>query len=119
MKFCGFVSIPDQEPLRLLSLIWQVQNAPKELKTSLTIPLICLTDSRGQRAKESKYINTSLMHFDRVIRALRDAQKDPDNPHYIPFRDSVLTKLIQRFFEENGKAVCISGYYSNLTQCSQ
>lgn len=61
---------------------------------------IIRTRAQGDRLTEAKYINTSLLALGRVVHKLSTV-KDPQNLTHIPYRDSVLTRLLQNSLSGN------------------
>lgn len=62
------------------------------------------TGARGKRFEEGNNINKSLMTLRRVIKVLNQQGK---NKSYVPFRDSLLTKILQPSLGGNARTVVI------------
>jgi len=72
----------------------------------------------GERQREAKYINSSLLELGNVIHALSVAKS-----HHIPFRNSTLTRILKESLGGNSKAslmICISSSlrHTSETKCS-
>uniref|UniRef100_A0A3Q2PV25 Kinesin-like protein n=1 Tax=Fundulus heteroclitus TaxID=8078 RepID=A0A3Q2PV25_FUNHE len=72
------------------------------------------TKTFGDRLKEARSINNSLLILGKCISALRNSQTDRTKVGCIPFRESKLTKLFQAFFCGKGRASMIV----NINQCA-
>lgn len=72
------------------------------------------TQNRGERLKEARNINTSLLTLGKCINALRLNQTQSKFHQHIPFRESKLTHYLQGFFCGRGKACMII----NINQCA-
>lgn len=66
------------------------------------------TGATGDRLKESTSINRSLMTLGNVISALADISSGSKRKIVIPYRESVLTKLLQNALGGNSKTVMIA-----------
>ncbi|KAI0215596.1 Kinesin-related protein 1 [Lamellibrachia satsuma] len=64
------------------------------------------TESTGDRFEEAKNINRSLMTLGSVIKALCDKARGVNT--HVPYRDSVLTKLLKNTLGGNSKSVMIA-----------
>ena len=65
------------------------------------------TGATGARLKEGSMINKSLLCLGNCIKALSDAS-NPKNKHIkVPFRDSVLTKLLKNALGGNSKTIMV------------
>ena len=70
------------------------------------------TGATGQRLKEGAHINKSLVTLGSVISALAEVSakttNDSKKPHFIPYRDSVLTWLLKDSLGGNSKTIMIA-----------
>ena len=69
------------------------------------------TGATGKRLKEGAHINKSLVTLGSVISALADVSSGAENskkPHFIPYRDSVLTWLLKDSLGGNSKTIMIA-----------
>ena len=90
-------------------------NSPDESKKSSVINLVDLagseradaTGATGDRLKEGANINKSLSTLGNVISALAD-KSSGNKKIMVPYRDSVLTKLLQNALGGNSKTVMIA-----------
>ncbi|XP_065071164.1 kinesin heavy chain-like [Rhopilema esculentum] len=70
------------------------------------------TCASGERLSEAQHINSSLLELGNVIQALADSRKS-----HVPFRNSVLTRLLQESLGGNCKTsliVCVSPTLKNI-----
>ncbi|XP_065071209.1 kinesin-like protein KIF15 isoform X2 [Rhopilema esculentum] len=72
----------------------------------------------GERWKEARYINTSLLELGNVIHALSTA-----GTHHVPFRNSTLTRILKESLGGNSRAslmICVSSSirFISETKCS-
>ena len=87
-----------------------------ETRKSSTINLVDLagseradsTGATGDRLKEGANINKSLSALGNVISALADLSTTPNKKILVPYRDSVLTKLLQNALGGNSKTIMIA-----------
>jgi len=69
------------------------------------------TGATGDRLKEGAAINLSLSSLGNVIHALAE-QSEGKKGVRVPYRDSVLTKLLENALGGNSKTVMVTFYYS-------
>jgi hypothetical protein len=69
------------------------------------------TGATGDRLKEGAAINQSLSCLGNVIHAL--AEQSEGKNRKVPYRDSVLTKLLQNALGGNSKTVMVSQPFMN------
>ncbi|XP_051537223.1 kinesin-like protein KIF20A isoform X2 [Myxocyprinus asiaticus] len=75
----------------------------------------CKDQQNGERMKEANNINTSLLTLGRCITALRHNQTNKSRPPLVvPFRDSKLTRVLQRFFCGHGRSCMVV----NINPCA-
>ncbi|KAK2152327.1 hypothetical protein LSH36_333g03043 [Paralvinella palmiformis] len=93
------------------------QNQKKKKVTKLsTMNLVDLAGSErakqseatGDRFEEAKNINKSLMTLGSVIKGLCDKSKYKNASIHIPYRDSVLTKLLKNALGGNSKTIMVA-----------
>lgn len=93
------------------------KGANGETKKSSVINLVDLagseradsTGATGDRLKEGANINKSLSALSNVIKALADLSSNPKKRNImVPYRDSVLTKLLQNALGGNSKTIMIA-----------
>nr|XP_018669524.1 kinesin-like protein KIF20B isoform X1 [Ciona intestinalis] len=67
------------------------------------------TDTLGERIKEAGKINNSLLTLGKCIETIRHNQqlKCPENQRLVPYRESRLTRLFQKFLVGRGRACMI------------
>jgi len=101
-----------------ISLIQKYKNqAGKEMAKSSVINLVDLagseradqTGATGDRLKEGAGINLSLTSLGNVISALADQSSGKSTK--VPYRDSVLTKLLMNALGGNSKTIMVIQYY--------
>jgi kinesin family protein 1 len=91
-------------------------SAAGETRKTSTINLVDLagseradsTGATGDRLKEGANINKSLSALGNVISALADLSTNPSKKIMVPYRDSVLTKLLQNALGGNSKTIMIA-----------
>lgn len=66
-----------------------------------------MTNSTGERAKEAKHINQSLLTLSLIIHRLSEEKSAPNKKQYFPYRDSKLTRLLQSSLSGNAKIAVI------------
>ena len=54
-----------------------------------------MTNSRGERAREAKHINQSLLTLSTIIQRLSERDSNKNSNHHLPYRDSKLTRVLQ------------------------
>ncbi|UJR26288.1 hypothetical protein I4U23_007626 [Adineta vaga] len=93
-----------------------IKSAHEETKKTSVINLVDLagserassTGATGDRLKESTNINKSLSTLGNVISALADISSGSKRKIVVPYRESVLTKLLQNALGGNSKTVMIA-----------
>lgn len=88
----------------------------KASETKSTINLVDLagseratsTGATGDRLKEGASINSSLTALGQVITALAENSSNPKKKTFVPYRNSVLTRLLQSALGGNSKTVMVA-----------
>jgi len=62
------------------------------------------TSTTGERLNEAKQINKSMMTLEKCIRVVRENQKNKSGNMVIPYRESKLTRLLQRYLNGDAQA---------------
>lgn len=62
-----------------------------------------LTNTKGERAREAKYINQSLLTLSLIIHKLSEAQSANSKRQHLPYRDSKLTRLLESALDGNAR----------------
>lgn len=68
-----------------------------------------MTNSKGERAKEAKFINQSLLTLSTIIQRLSEDHQNntPSKTQHLPYRDSKLTRLLENALNGNAYIVII------------
>jgi centromeric protein E len=66
-----------------------------------------MTNSVGERAREAKYINQSLLTLSLIIQRLSEEKPGAKGKQYLPYRDSKLTRLLQQSLSGNAQIAVI------------
>ena len=66
-----------------------------------------MTNSQGERAREAKFINQSLLTLSLIIHRLSEEKPGAVKKQYLPYRDSKLTRLLQASLSGNAKIAVI------------
>ena len=66
-----------------------------------------MTNSTGERAREAKCINQSLLTLSLIIHRLSEEKAGTVKKQYLPYRDSKLTRLLQTSLSGNAKIAVI------------
>jgi len=77
------------------------------------------TGATGERLREGGNINKSLVTLGRVISVLAEPKRPGQRQHVVPYRDSVLTRLLQPSLGGNSRTAmiaCVSPSESNFEQ---
>lgn len=77
-----------------------------------------MTNSTGERAKEAKYINTSLLTLSTIIQRLSEERPGSMRTQHLPYRDSKLTRLMQPSLSGNAYIAIICTISPTL-RCSE
>lgn len=78
-----------------------------------------MTGATGDRLKEGKNINQSLVILGRVISTLADLAERPNSMTLVPYRESILTRLLQPSLSGNSRTAmiaCVSPDQKNYEQ---
>merc|ERR1712096_126190 len=66
------------------------------------------TSTTGERLNEAKQINKSMMTLEKCIRVVRENQKNKSGNMVIPYRESKLTRLLQRYLNGDAQACMLA-----------
>lgn len=66
-----------------------------------------MTGSTGERAREAKHINQSLLTLSLILQRLSTVKNGSSHIQYLPFRDSKLTRLLQSSLSGNAQITII------------
>jgi hypothetical protein len=66
-----------------------------------------MTNSIGERAREAKHINQSLLTLSTIIQRLSEDHSSNKRSHHLPYRDSKLTRLLESALDGNARIAII------------
>ncbi len=75
-----------------------------------------MTNSKGDRAREAKFINQSLLTLSTIIQRL--SEDKPGRKQHMPYRDSKLTRLLQPSLDGSAQ-IAIICTVSPALRCSE